>query len=99
MMTVIKALQHDKACFQCLKAIFPKISDAKINECIFVSHQICQLLDDEGFKEKIYEPWPKMNASTFGKASNVSTMAYSGKPNQMLPRTRKQYVTEDTLRF
>ena len=45
-----KALQQNKLCFQYLKVIFFKISDAKDKEGIFVGPQICQLLDNEDFQ-------------------------------------------------
>ena len=37
------ALQQNMQCFQYLKVIFPKISDAKIKEGIFVGFQIRDL--------------------------------------------------------
>ncbi|XP_076037944.1 uncharacterized protein LOC143030832 [Oratosquilla oratoria] len=51
-----KALQHNKPCFQYLKGIFPKISDAKIKEGIFVGPQIRKLINDEDFEATMDEP-------------------------------------------
>lgn len=45
----VKALQHEKPAFQYLKKKFPKISDAKIKEGIFVGPQIRQLMLDLDF--------------------------------------------------
>lgn len=45
----VKALDHNKPAFQYLKNKFPKISDAKIKEGIFVGPQIRELMLDEKF--------------------------------------------------
>lgn len=45
----VKALDHNKSAFQYLKNKFPKISDAKIKEGIFVGPQIRELMLDEKF--------------------------------------------------
>ena len=45
-----KALQHHKPCFRYLKAKYPKISDAKIKEGIFIGPQIRQLMTDKDFQ-------------------------------------------------
>lgn len=45
----VKALQKDKPAFQYLKTKFPKISDAKIKEGIFVGPQIRELIFDANF--------------------------------------------------
>lgn len=45
----VKALQQYKPAFQYLKTKFPKISDAKIKEGIFVGSQIRELILDENF--------------------------------------------------
>ena len=45
----VKALDHHKPAFQYLKNKFPKISDAKIKEGIFVRPQIRELMLDEKF--------------------------------------------------
>lgn len=45
----VKALQQDKPAFEYLKKKFPKISDAKIKEGIFVGPQIRKLITDANF--------------------------------------------------
>ena len=50
-----KILQKNKSCFQFFKVTFPKISDAKIKEAIFVGSQIRQLLDNENFEATMDE--------------------------------------------
>ena len=50
-----KALQQNNPCFQYQKAIFPKISTAKIKEGIFVGPQIRQLIEDSAFEETMNE--------------------------------------------
>ena len=50
-----KAVKQIKSCFQYLKAIFHKKSDASINEDIFVSPQIRQLLDNKNFEATMSE--------------------------------------------
>ena len=55
MKTFIKTLQQNKPCFQFLKEIFPKISNAKVKKGIFVGLQIYQILDNEDFKETVDE--------------------------------------------
>lgn len=45
----VKALQHQKLAFQYLKNKFPKISDAKIKEGLFVGPQIRELMQDPDF--------------------------------------------------
>lgn len=51
----VKALKHDKPVFQYLKGKFPKITDAKIKEGIFVGPQIRQLMFDEDFESVMDE--------------------------------------------
>lgn len=53
MKNFVKAMDRDGAGFLYLKEKFPKISDAKIKEGIFVGPQIRQLMKDEIFKEKL----------------------------------------------
>lgn len=51
-----KALPPNKLCLQYLKAtIFPKLSDAKIKDDIFLRPQISQLIDDEDFEATMNE--------------------------------------------
>ena len=51
----VKAIKHDKPAFQYLKTKFPKISDSKIKEGIFVGPQIRKLMLDEHFKSTMDE--------------------------------------------
>ena len=51
----VKALKHDKQAFLYLKKKFPKISDAKIKEGIFVGPQIRQLIFDNDFQAAMEE--------------------------------------------
>lgn len=50
-----KALKNDKPAFLYLKKKFPKISDAKIKEGIFIGPQIRQLILDNNFEAKMDE--------------------------------------------
>ena len=49
----VKALSHDRPSFQYLKTKFPKLSEAKIKEGIFVGPQIRQLLLDRTFEDTL----------------------------------------------
>lgn len=49
----VKALDKDGECFKYLKNKFPKLSDAKIREGIFVGPQIRKLFKDQNFQEKM----------------------------------------------
>jgi hypothetical protein len=49
----VKALDKDGECFKYLKIKFPKLSDAKIREGIFVGPQIRKLFKDQNFQEKM----------------------------------------------
>ena len=46
----VKALDQDRPCFQFLKTKFPKLSDAKIKEGVFVGPQIRELMLDDEFE-------------------------------------------------
>ena len=50
-----KVLQQKKQFFQYFKVIFPKISDAKFKEGIFIGSHIRQLLDNEDFETTMDE--------------------------------------------
>lgn len=49
----VKPLDKDGECFKYLKIKFPKLSDAKIREGIFVGPQIRKLFKDQNFQEKM----------------------------------------------
>ena len=55
MKQLIKALKQTKLYFQYRKAIFNKISDAKIKEGIFVGPQIRNFLDNKDFEVTMNE--------------------------------------------
>lgn len=47
----VKALNHDGECFKYIQKAFPKLSDAKTKEVIFVGPDIRKLMKDESFIE------------------------------------------------
>ena len=51
----IKVLKQNKQCFLYLKVIFPKTSDAKIEEGMFVGSKIRKFLDNKDFEATIDE--------------------------------------------
>lgn len=53
MKNFVKAMDKNGAGFQYLKEKFPKISDAKIKEGVFVGPQIRQVIKDDIFKEQL----------------------------------------------
>jgi hypothetical protein len=53
MKNFIKAMDKDGAGFTYLKPIFPRLSDAKLREGIFVGPQIRELIKDEQFEEHL----------------------------------------------
>nr|XP_036219079.1 uncharacterized protein LOC118680996 [Bactrocera oleae] len=53
MKNFVKAINKDGAGFQYLKTKFPRISDAKLKEGIFVGPQIRELMKDEAFESKL----------------------------------------------
>jgi len=53
MKNFVKAMDKDGEGFRYLKSKFPRISDAKLKEGIFVGPQIRELIKDENFKIKL----------------------------------------------
>jgi hypothetical protein len=51
----VKAMDKNGARFMYLKQKFPRLSDAKIKEGIFVGPQIKELIKDEQFEEQLNE--------------------------------------------
>jgi len=63
----VKAVNKESKGFPCLRQRFPKISEAKINEGIFVGPRIKQLFEDQDFSTELHSTerrtW-KMSAET-----------------------------------
>ncbi|GBP36303.1 hypothetical protein EVAR_85552_1 [Eumeta japonica] len=55
MKNLVKAMNKDGGGFQYLKTKFPRISDAKIKEGIFVGPQIRELMKDSNFESTLNE--------------------------------------------
>jgi hypothetical protein len=55
MKNFIKAMDKNGAGYMYLKHKYPRLSDAKINEGIFVGIQIRELIKDEQFEEQLNE--------------------------------------------
>lgn len=60
MKNFVKAMNKDGAGFQYLKTKFPRISDAKLKEGIFVGPQIRELMTDEVFNSKLNKAEKKL---------------------------------------
>ena len=60
MKNFVKAMNKDGAGFQYLKTKFPRISDAKLKEGIFVGPQIRELMTDEVFNLKLNKAEKKL---------------------------------------
>ena len=76
---------------QYLKLIFPKTSNSKVKENIFLGLQVCQLLDKENFEttmdehELVVKHSFKNVSVGFLENTKSSAREYSGESNQMLP--------------
>ncbi|GBP26486.1 hypothetical protein EVAR_85988_1 [Eumeta japonica] len=55
MKNLVKAMNKDGGGFQYLKTKFPRISDAKMKEGIFVGPQIRELMNDSNFESTLNE--------------------------------------------
>lgn len=53
MKNFVKALDPDSAAMQYMRTFFPKLSEAKVKEGIFVGPQIRKLLNDDEFVEHL----------------------------------------------
>jgi hypothetical protein len=68
----VKAMDKNGADFMYLKHKFPRLSDAKIKEGIFVGPQIRELMKDKQFEKQLNEvgkaAWQAFKKSFFGKS-------------------------------
>ncbi|GBL89311.1 hypothetical protein AVEN_225844-1 [Araneus ventricosus] len=78
MKNFVKAMDWGRSGFQHLRLKFPKVSEAKIKEGIFVGPQIRQLMKDLVFESKLIEKEAAAWTSE-GVSKNIPRKSQSGK--------------------
>lgn len=103
----VKAMDRSGDGFLYLKEKFPKLSEAKIKEGIFVGPQIRQLMKDDIFKEKLSDleksAWESFMKVTFNFLGNHRSNDYKTIVAELLSAYKalgwvvRLYVIENTL--
>ncbi|KAJ4446378.1 hypothetical protein ANN_13074 [Periplaneta americana] len=100
----VKALDKNGEAFQYLKTLFPKISDDKLKEGIFVALQIRKLLKDSIFEKRLnpkeFPAWKSFASVVKGYLGNHKAENYRELLETLLRNYKKNwlpYITEDPL--
>lgn len=86
----MKALNKDGPAFKYLRSKFPRISDAKIKEGIFIGPQIREILKDQNFDSVLQgfekEAWKSFRAVVHGFLGNKRNENYVELVNNLLQK-------------
>lgn len=93
MKNFVKAMNKEGDGFLYLKSVFPKLSDAKLKEGIFVGPQIRQLMKDTNFDKKLndkeFNAWVSLKAVITGFLGNHKAQNAEKLVNDMLQAYEK----------
>ena len=101
----VKAMNQEETAFTYLWEKFPRLSEAKLEEGIFIGPQIRDIIKDEYF-DKLLQGDEKMawdsfkfcSKSIFGKQKGSKLWGACKQPFAELPKIRLQHVTKNTFR-
>jgi len=99
----VKAMNQEEAAFTYLRDKFPRLSEAKVEEGIFIGPQIRDLIKNECFDKLLQGDekavWDRFKFVVNGFLGNRRAQNYEDLANNFseLPEIRLQHVTKNTL--